>query len=98
VGDPAAAVDLSERTVAENRPVRGKRLPENLLAVSDEQEQQVTVAVDELSIIERCHYSLPGPGRRDHQVSVTIVALALNRERLQHSLLVWVRSHVKMRE
>ena len=44
VGDPAAAVDLAERPVAQDRAVGRQRLPQDLLAVRDEQQRQVAPA------------------------------------------------------
>ena len=45
LGDPAAAVDLAERAVAQHGAIRRQRLPEDLLAVRDEQQRQVATSV-----------------------------------------------------
>ena len=39
-GDPPAAVDLAEGAVAQHRPVGRQRLPQDLLAVGDEEERE----------------------------------------------------------
>ena len=44
-GDPAAAVDLAERPVAQHRAIGRQRLPQDLLAVRDEQQRQVAAAL-----------------------------------------------------
>ena len=97
-GDPAATVDLAERAIAQDSPVGRQRLPEDLLAMRNEQQRQVAMPVDELPVIERSDDGLACPGRSNHEISVTVVPLALDRERVQHSLLVWVRPHVKAGE
>ncbi len=97
-GDPAPTVDLSKRAVAEDGPVGRQRLPEDLLAMGNEQQRQVAMPVDKLPVIERSDDSLACPGRGNHEISVTVVPLALDCQRVQHPLLVWVRPHVKTRE
>ncbi len=96
--DLAAAVLLAERAVLEHGAVGSHRLLEDLVAVRDEQEGEVGArAREQLLVVERGDHGLAGPGRRDHEVAVPPVALAFERERVEHPLLVRVGAHVEAR-
>ena len=98
-GDPPAAVDLAEGAVAEHRAVGRQRLPQDLLAVGDEEEREAPArGLAEGAVVERGDDGLAGAGRRDDEVAVAVVAVALDRQRVEHPLLVGVGTHVEVGE
>ena len=99
LGDLAAAVDLAEGSVAQDGAIRRERLPEDLLAVGDEQQREVLAGPGaELAVVERGNDGLAGPGRRDDEVAMTVVPFALGRQRVEHPLLMRVRADIEVGE
>ena len=96
--DPAAAVDLAERAVAKHGAIGRQRLPQDLLAVRDEQQRQVACRSRQLPVVERGDDGLARTCRRDDEVAMTVMALPLDRQRLEHPLLVRVRPDIEVRE
>src|SRR5690349_11166164 len=54
--------------------------------------------IRELLVVERGHYGLSSARRGDDQVAMSIMTFALEPERVQHALLVWIGAHIEVRE
>lgn len=99
LGDPAAAVDLAEGAVAQHRAVGRQRLSQDLLAVGDEEEREAPARrLAEGAVVERGDHGLAGPRRRDDEVAVAVVAVALDHQGVEHPLLVRVGPHIEVGE
>ncbi len=67
--------------------------------MGDEQQRGVAAApAAKLGVVERGDDGLAGPGRGDDEVRVAALALALDRERVEHSLLVRVGADIEVGE
>ena len=95
----STAEDLTERGILQHRAKRGAALVEDLVTVGDEQQsERAPGAANEGCVVKRRHDRLPGAGRRNDQVAVSTVPVALHHQVLEHSTLVWMRDHVESSE
>ena len=90
----------SRRTIRrENGAERRTTLLEDPLAVGDEQQREVPAgALAQLPVVQRRHHGLAGPCRGDDQVAVAVVALPLDLQLFEHSLLVRIGVNVEADE
>ena len=85
----AVAEDLAEVGVLEDRGVRRPALVEDAPAVSDEEQAGLAAElVAQPAVVERGHDGLAGARRGDEQVAVTVVAVTLRLQLLEHPRLV----------
>ncbi len=92
-------MNLTERPIAEHRPIRCQRLAQDFAAVRDKEQRQTLVgALKELLEIESGDDGLPRACRCDYEVAVAIVPLALEGKRFEHPLLMGVRPNVEVGE
>jgi hypothetical protein len=99
LSDSTFAVGLAERAVAQHRSIGRQGLPEDLSAMSHEQQRQVaTTLFDELPVIQRSDHGLACSGRGHDEIAVTVMAVALNRQCLEHPLLMRVWPNIEVGE
>src|SRR5689334_24365194 len=91
-------MDLTEVAAPEDRSIGRQRLAEDLLAMGNEQEGELSVPVDQLAVIEGSDDRLARSGRCDNEVAMSIVTVPFDHQRFEHSLLVGVRTDLEIGE
>ena len=65
----------------------------------DEQQRQVATSLrEQLPVVQRGDHGLAGAGRSDHEIAMTVMAVTLDRQGLEHPLLMRVGPDIKVGE
>src|ERR1019366_8774185 len=78
--------------------IRIPGLTEDLFAMRNEQEREIRIPVKKLPIVEGRDDGLSGSRRRDDEVAVAVMPIALDHQRVEHSLLVRIWPNVQIGE
>src|SRR5690606_18796735 len=88
----AIDIELAEVRIREHLPVRAKCLLKDLSAVCDEEQRgsRANRSLRETPVVEGSNHRLPGPGRGNEEVAVSVVDRSCRIEVVEHALLKWV--------
>jgi hypothetical protein len=81
---PTLRKKLTEVAPPQNGPVRRQGLPQDLLAMRNEQQRQsAVVPFEELAVVERGDNGLARSGRRHHKIEAAIMPLSLDHQSIR---------------